>query len=83
MDGDNMARIIIDVRTALEFRLGHSNKAKNLPLPQLEKKIEKFASRDDEVWLCCASGARSAQAAGKLKALGYRKIKDIGPWTNL
>ena len=78
-----MARIIIDVRSPSEYRTGHSSRAKNLPLTKLEAGIQKMADRQDEIWVCCESGSRSRQAVQKLKALGFRKIRDIGPWTNL
>jgi len=78
-----MARIIIDVRSSGEYAAAHSSKARNLPLEQVPARIGTLAKREDEVWVCCASGARSAQAARKLKELGYQRVKDLGPWTNL
>lgn len=78
-----MARHILDVRSPAEFRAGHSSRAKNLPLDQLKRTIERVARREDEIWLCCESGSRASQAARELRSLGYTRIKEIGPWTKL
>ncbi len=78
-----MARIIIDVRSAAEYSNGHVARSRNLPLGQLRSKISKYAQRLDEIWVCCASGSRSGTARKQLLEMGYKRVKDIGPWTNL
>jgi phage shock protein E len=78
-----MARIVIDVRSPAEYQSAHAQRTKNIPLNQLKAKIAKVAQPTDEIWVCCASGSRSSQAMRELKALGYRRLRDIGSWKNL
>jgi len=75
--------IVIDVRSKIEFWLGHLDGAVCLPVSSLADAI---ARRDDltmesRILLVCASGARSAMAATMLRDLGYRRVTDGGPYT--
>jgi len=75
--------IVIDVRSKLEFWLGHLDGAVCLPVSSLADAI---ARRDDlttesRILLVCASGARSAMAASILRGLGYRRVTDGGAYT--
>ena len=73
--------LIVDVRTPEEFRRGHAEGALNLPMDRLALGAERL-DREQPILLCCASGARSALAAQRLRALGF-DATNAGPWTRL
>lgn len=59
---------LIDVCTPVEFRSGHINYAKNVPLD----KINQFSGRKDQpVYVICQTGMRSKRAAKFLRDQGY------------
>jgi phage shock protein E len=76
--------IVIDVRSKLEFWLGHLDGAVCIPVGSIATGIRKREdiTPDSRVLLYCASGARSAIAAQTLRALGYRKVTDGGSITS-
>jgi rhodanese-related sulfurtransferase len=51
----------IDVRSEAEYRGGHAQKAKNIPLETLEGHVESLKNFP-EVYVICQSGGRSARA---------------------
>ena len=72
--------IVIDVRSRLEFWLGHLAGATCIPLDRLAADLPKRAdvSPTSRILLYCASGARSAAAAAELASMGYRNVTDGG-----
>ena len=71
---------VIDVRSKLEFWLGHLPGAVCIPVDSV---VDRVAARTDigpssRILLYCASGARSAAAARELQAAGYRRVIDGG-----
>ncbi|WP_411278725.1 rhodanese-like domain-containing protein [Gemmatimonas sp.] len=73
--------IVIDVRSKVEFWLGHLPSAVCLPVQTIAATIpdQPGISKDSKILLYCASGARSAMAAEILKSHGYRRVVDGGP----
>lgn len=69
---------LIDVRSRGEFSSGHLPGATNLPIADLPGKVEKLGPKDKPIVLYCASGARSAMAAGTLKRAGYQQVHNLG-----
>ena len=59
---------VIDVRTPAEFESVHAHGAKLHPLHDLA--ADRFAHRDQPVYILCKSGVRATQAAEKLLAAG-------------
>ena len=74
---------LIDVRTASEFRSGHVKGATNLPVNALRARIQEVGATEEEIVLCCASGARSRSAAAILRSAGYSRVLDAGAISNL
>lgn len=74
--------IVIDVRTPQEYRSGHIAGSKNIPLDQIDRKINDIKKLGKPVITCCASGMRSGTAAGKLNHAGIESING-GGWTSL
>ncbi len=71
---------IIDVRTPAEFKNGHVDGAINIPLDKLQGNISKLKKMNTPLVLCCASGARSAQATSILKYKGFSDVHNGGSW---
>jgi rhodanese-related sulfurtransferase len=71
---------VIDVRSRLEFWLGHLAGATCIPVNKLAETVPKRGdiTKDTRILVYCASGSRSAVAAGILKSLGYPKVIDGG-----
>lgn len=73
--------VIVDVRTTGEFKQGHIRTSVNIPLDELHRRQNKL-KKEQPVITCCASGIRSAQAKGMLKAKGF-EVYNGGGWMSL
>ncbi|MEX2596005.1 MAG: rhodanese-like domain-containing protein [Salibacteraceae bacterium] len=71
--------VVVDVRTRAEFQGGHVAGSKNYPLQEIEGKVSELKKINKPLVLCCASGARSGQAAGFLKQQGI-ECENGGGW---
>jgi len=75
--------LILDVRTTEEFQSGHLKEAINIPIDDLESRIEGVAKDKSKPLLVhCESGGRSARAKKKLEKMGYTQVKDLGSYEN-
>ncbi|WNF38442.1 FAD-dependent oxidoreductase [Bacillaceae bacterium IKA-2] len=70
--------LIVDVRTAGEFAYGAYPGAINIPLDELETRVEKLGKKDRKINLYCESGARSAYAVKFLKTYGFTNLENGG-----
>lgn len=70
---------LIDVRTPKEFNGGTIGDAININFfdPDFEKQMLKKVDPSRPVYLFCRSGRRSADAATKLKAIGFVDLYDL------
>lgn len=69
----------VDVREPYEYAAGHIPGARLLPLGSVETGAAKVMPDREAVWLIyCRSGHRSAIAAARLEAMGYRSLYDLG-----
>lgn len=75
---ENPAIKVVDVRSPEEFRMGHVPGAINLPVDNLQAAPRLLADKGAELYLYCASGARSAMAASMLKRMGYTNCHNAG-----
>lgn len=68
--------VLLDVRTASEFAEGHIEGAINIDQGQSDfmEKAKAALPMDKKIAVYCRSGRRSANAAGKLAAEGYRCV---------
>lgn len=68
--------VLLDVRTASEFAEGHIEGAINIDQGQSNfmEKAKAALPTDKKIAIYCRSGRRSANAAGKLAAEGYRCV---------
>jgi rhodanese-related sulfurtransferase len=64
-----ISKTIIDVRTPEEFRGGHVAGSINIPLQEVQRRVEEIKAMPQPILLCCASGARSGSATAFLKSV--------------
>ena len=69
---------LVDVREEDEFAAGHVPGAVNLPLTQLVERVAEVTSLPGDVYLICATGARSGQATTWLRQQGYAVANVVG-----
>ena len=74
--------IIVDVRSAGEFKQGHIKGSINIPLDQIGTTIAFLQGKNVPVITVCRSGNRSGAAAGVLKNNGI-EVYNGGAWDSL
>lgn len=77
-DGNESEKLVVDVRTQQEFRMGAFPGAINIPLDELPAHLPKLGSKSREIIVYCASGARSSYAQRFLAQNGYTNVKNGG-----
>lgn len=71
--------ILLDVRSADEYRGGHIEGARNAPLSTLAVTAPRqVPDKHAPLYVYCLSGARSAQAVRELRRMGYEHVTDVG-----
>ena len=71
---------LIDVRTPAEFRAGHAQGARSVPLNQLEPGTvmrARVGNNASPLYIICQSGTRSRQACEKFVAAGYSGVISV------
>ena len=70
--------ILVDVRTAEEYQVGHLENAKNINWYDKDF-VERFEgiSKDETIYVYCKKGGRSAKAQKLLDSLGYKKVINL------
>lgn len=69
---------LIDVRNPNEYKTGHIPESRNIPVSQIQTVEKIVKEKDAPVYLYCASGGRSSQAASVMKRLGYTNVQNMG-----
>lgn len=77
-DFKSRGAIVLDVRTKGEYDGGAIPGSKNIPLQSLNSKMSTIKKWNKPVICCCASGMRSASAAGILRSQGVEAINGGG-----
>lgn len=67
---------ILDVRTEQEYSQGHIPRSINIPLSELENRLNEL-DRSKEIITVCASGVRSDKAARKLMEMRFDIVKNM------
>lgn len=75
---DSDEPVVVDVRTYEEFVSGAYPDAINIPLDELNTRMEELGSKDRDITLYCASGARSAYAQRYLQQMGFTNVSNGG-----
>ena len=70
---------LVDVRTPGEFAASHIDGAINIPVQELDKRMNELQPKERAVVVYCRSGHRSGNAARMLKSAGFPAVHDLGP----
>ena len=73
--------LLLDVRTPEEFRAGHVDGARNIPVQELARRLGELGPKTQHVVVYCKSGGRSGAAAQMLRSQGYA-VTDVGAMSN-
>lgn len=73
---------IIDVRTPGEFMGGNVAGSVNIPLQEIQQRLDEIKSMQQPIILCCASGGRSGQATSYLQSCGV-DCENGGSWMDV
>lgn len=73
---------LVDVRSVAEFKSGSVKNAINIPLDQIETKLETFKNKSNIV-VFCRSGNRSGMAKSILNKKGINNVLNGGSWNNV
>jgi len=68
---------VVDVRQPEEYRTGHINGAKLIPLGELGRRMKELP-KDKEIVCVCATGSRSRSATKMLVDAGYNAVNMNG-----
>jgi phage shock protein E len=74
--------VIVDVRNPNEFRQGHIQGSKNIPVNEIRSKVEMIRKWNKPVITVCLSGGRSSAAKSVLASAGI-EVYNGGPWYGL
>ena len=82
---DGKFPIVLDVRTDLEYNLGHYPNAVHIPTGLIKEQAAlKLPNKEQGILVYCNTGQRSRAAADLLKSLGYKEVRYIsGPYWSL
>jgi len=75
-------KTVVDVRTVQEFNMANAAGSINIPLQEIQQRLEEIKLLDQPIILCCASGNRSGQAALFLQSYGI-DCENGGSWTDV
>lgn len=68
--------LVLDVRTAPEFRGGYLRGAKNVPMAEIPKRLGELR-KTGKIVVVCATGARSSAVARYLDEAGYPWVANL------
>ena len=71
------ALVVLDVRSADEYRSGHIPGAKLIPLNEIRSRLNELP-KDEQILCVCRSGARSSSAVGHLTGAGFNAVNLSG-----
>jgi len=69
---------IVDVRSPMEFASEKLEGAINIPVDQVQARVDEFRSMSKPIIVYCRSGARSGMAAAILKQSGISEVYNGG-----
>ena len=75
-------KILIDVRRPDEFNEGHAKGSINIPLQEMEERLDEIKNMPEPVVVVCGGGTRHVKAFELLKANGIKSEKG-GGWREL
>ena len=74
---ENKDAVILDVRDTKDYDKGHVENSINIPIDEVESRINELKDyQDKEILIYCSVGRRSAQAAEILENSGYKDVSN-------
>ena len=74
----NEGALVLDIRDNGEFNGGRIPKSKNIPLGEIDKRVDEITRfKDQPVIVTCSTGTRTNAASRALKALGFAKVYQL------
>ena len=70
--------VMLDVRTAEEYKAGHIEGSINVPLQNTGRKTPLIENVSAPINTYCLSGARTRLAVSALRAMGYTNVSNAG-----
>lgn len=85
--GNDDDTLMLDIRSAADFKTGRVLNSKNIPFAELSKRMDDLQKhRDKPVVLICKTGQTAGSAANMLRKDGYEKVYRMTggmvEWTN-
>lgn len=77
-----IGKTVIDVRTPAEFMGGNVAGSINIPLNEIQSRVNEIKQIQQPIVLCCASGNRSGQATAFLRGNGI-DCENGGGWSDV
>lgn len=77
-----LKKIIIDVRRHDEFNKGHAKDSINIPLQEMENRLDEIRNLSEPIVVVCGGGTRHVKAFELLKANGIESEKG-GGWKDV
>ncbi len=75
-------KIVIDVRRPEEFNSGHANGSINIPLQEMENRLDEIRKITQPIVVVCGGGTRNVKAFELLKSHGIESEKG-GGWKDV
>lgn len=70
--------LIVDVRSVEEYASGHYENSKNIPIDQVQSRLNEFGPKDGKIVIYCQSGRRATEAKRILNANGFKNVLNAG-----
>ncbi len=82
---NNEFDVVLDVRTNMEYNLGHYPNAKHIPVTMIQERVpNEIPYRSTRILVYCNTGQRARKASETLLSLGYKNVRYIaGSYTTL
>lgn len=74
--------IILDVRTAEEYKMGHIDGSLNISLGTIRERYTELDSTKTYI-ICCSHGLRSVKVETILREKGFKNVFNGGAWSDL
>lgn len=75
--------LIVDVRTPAEYAAGNIPGSINIPLQDIQGRLNEFGSKEGYIIVYCRTGSRSGKAKTFLESQGYRNVINGGGLQNM
>ncbi len=75
---DKKIDVVVDVRTKIEYNLGHYPEALHIPTASLQDQVETLIpDKKTRILIYCNTGQRARYATDLLRAKGYKNVQYI------